>query len=81
MVEGTTVDMSVRAIGCDLTYQWMREDSPIFSSEVYSGETSPNLHIRNTTPSVSGNYHCTVKSEINSNPARLSVSKLSLSVS
>ena len=57
---GSTVNYTVSATGSGLTFQWLKNGSPISNGGNISGATSANLQIAGATLSDNGGYSVTV---------------------
>lgn len=76
--EGETTTFSVITAGVKISYQWLKNGSPLQDTERITGSNSNNLIINNLIKDDQGSYNCIVSddcSSLNSNAAVLTVKK------
>lgn len=64
---GDPVNLSVSAIGGELTYQWFNGATPLTDGGRFGGVTTSILTINPTIAADSGNYHCVVSNSCTPN--------------
>ena len=63
--KGKEVSLAVKAIGTDISYQWLKDNEPLEDDSYIKGVTEKKLVIHRAGTDTAGNYYCTVRSASN----------------